>query len=144
FKENHFLDDGAYLVAKILIKMANIKARNNRKLSDLITDLDEVEISKEYRMKIQLDDFKDYGQQVLEELKTHINENTEWQIAPKNYEGVRVDCGANDWFLLRMSLHDPVLVLNIECDEQKKLNLIKNSLQQFLGNYSKINKKQLL
>ena len=138
FKENYFLDDGAYLVAKVLIKMANLNAEENSKIGDLIADLAEAEIKEEYRMTIQLDDFKDYGQQILENLKEFVANVDGWEIAPKNYQGVRVNCGANDWFLLRMSLHDPVLVLNVECDQEESLSQILKKLKGFLNNYDKV------
>ncbi|MFW5961710.1 MAG: phosphomannomutase/phosphoglucomutase, partial [bacterium] len=138
FKENYFLDDGAYLVAKVLVKMANLKAEENKKIGDLISDLKEAEIKKEYRMTIELDDFKDYGQQILADLKEFIKKIEGWELAPKNYQGVRVNCGDNDWFLLRMSLHDPVLVLNLECDQQESLNFILNKIKEFLSNYEKL------
>lgn len=139
FKENYFLDDGAYLVAKVLIKMANLKAGENKKIGDLISDLEEAEIKEEYRMKIQLDEFKDYGQQILADLKEFIKEIEGWEIAPKNYQGVRVNCGENDWFLMRMSLHDPVVVLNVECDKKESLEFILNKVKEFLSNYDKLN-----
>jgi len=138
FKENYFLDDGAYLVAKVLIKMANLKAEENSKIGDLISDLKEAEIKEEYRMTIQLDDFKEYGQRILTDLKEYIKKIEGWELAPKNYQGVRVNCGDNDWFLLRMSLHDPVLVLNLECDQKESLNFILNKIKEFLSNYKKL------
>lgn len=139
FKENYFLDDGAYLVAKVLIKMANLNAEENRKIGELIADLNEAEIKEEYRMKIKLSDFKDYGNEILAELKEFIQGIEGWEIAPKNYQGVRVNCGGSDWFLLRMSLHDPVLVLNIECDEEESLEFILKKVKDFLSNYDKVN-----
>lgn len=138
FKENYFLDDGAYLVAKVLIKMANLKAEEGRKIGDLIAELKEAEIKKEYRMKIQLDDFKDYGQQILADLEEFVNQIDGWDIAPKNYQGLRVNCGDNDWFLMRMSLHDPVVVLNIESDQKESLDFILNKVKKFLSNYDKL------
>jgi len=138
FKENYFLDDGAYLVAKVLIKMANLKAEENSKIGDLISDLKEAEIKEEYRMTIQLDDFKEYGQRILTDLKEYIKKIEGWELAPKNYQGVRVNCGDNDWFLLRMSLHDPVLVSNLECDQKESLNFILNKIKEFLSNYKKL------
>ncbi|SIR04626.1 phosphohexomutase domain-containing protein [Halanaerobium kushneri] len=143
FKENYFLDDGAYLVAKVLIKMANLKAEESRKIGDLISELSEAEIKEEYRMTIQLDDFKEYGQQILRDLKDYIQDIDNWVIAPKNYQGVRVNCGDNDWFLLRMSLHDPVLVLNVECDKKESLDYILEKLKVFLDNYSSVNAETL-
>lgn len=143
FKENYFLDDGAYLIAKILIKMANLQLEESKKIGDLIAELAEAEIKEEYRMKIKLDDFKEYGQNILTELEAYIKTIEGWEKAPKNYQGLRVNCGNNDWFLLRMSLHDPVLVLNIECDENKDLKYILNKLQDFLSNYQKLDLKGL-
>lgn len=138
FKENYFLDDGAYLVAKVLIKMANLDAEEGRKIGDLISDLEEAEIKEEYRMKIQLDDFKEYGQNILSELEEYIKEVDKWEKAPKNYQGLRVNCGANDWFLMRLSLHDPVVVLNVECDQNESLDFILRKIKEFLSNYDKL------
>ena len=138
FKENYFLDDGAYLVAKVLVKMANLKAEENKKIGDLIEDLEEAEIKKEYRMTIQLEDFKEYGQNILADLKEYIKQIDGWKIAPKNYQGVRVNCGDNDWFLMRMSLHDPVVVLNVECDKKQSLDKILTKINGFLSNYDKL------
>ncbi|MFW5790134.1 MAG: phosphomannomutase/phosphoglucomutase [Bacillota bacterium] len=136
-KENYFLDDGAYLVAKILIKMANLSIKGI-KLKSLIKDLEEANIKKEFRMDIILKDYKEYGQQVIDDLKDYVDENSSWELAPDNYQGVRINTGGNDWFLLRMSLHDPVLVLNIECDTDRDLNKSLMKIKEFLKNYNSI------
>ena len=136
-KENYFLDDGAYLVAKILIKMANL-ATEGIKLNSLIADLEEANIKKEFRMDIDLADYEDYGQQVILDLKKYIDDISGWELAPDNYQGVRINTGGNDWFLLRMSLHDPVLVLNIECDTDRDLNKTLKKIREFLNNYNSI------
>ncbi len=139
FKENYFLDDGAYMVAKVLIKLANLRAEDGGGIGDLIADLEEAEIKKEYRMIIELDDFKNYGSNLLENLKNYVGVIDDWELAPKNYQGVRVNCGGNDWFLLRKSLHDPVLVLNIECDSKESLSRILGELKSFLSQYEHLN-----
>lgn len=45
-----------------------------------------------------------------------------WSLEPVNYEGWRVAVDEGDghrgWLLLRQSLHDPLLVLNVESDKQ--------------------------
>jgi len=143
FKDNYFLDDGAYLVAKVLVKMANLKEENGSKIGDLIADLKEAKIKEEYRMKIRLDDFKEYAQNILADLKEYIQEIENWEIAPKNYQGVRVNCGGSDWFLMRMSLHDPVIVLNVESDEKEKLEFILTKIKGFLNKYDKVNSESL-
>lgn len=138
FKENYFLDDGAYLIAKILIKMANLKAEEDKKIGELIADLKEAEFKKEYRMKINLAEYQAYGEDILSQLKEYVEEKSDWQVAPKNYQGLRVNCGGRDWFLMRMSLHDPVLVLNIEADLEKKLASIKEKILKFLSRFEKL------
>ena len=143
FKENYFLDDGAYMVAKVLIKMANLKVEGINNIGDLISDLEEAEIKEEYRMTIDLEDFKEYGQDIIENLKNYIKVIDNWELAPKNYQGIRVNCGNKDWFLLRMSLHDPVLVLNIECDDKDKLKYIIFQLREFLIDYDKVELQNL-
>jgi phosphomannomutase len=55
-KENHWLDDGAYLMVKLLIKLAAAKAsgegHGSQVLSDLIGELKEADITTELRFKI--------------------------------------------------------------------------------------------
>ena len=50
-------------------------------------------------------------------------------------EGIRVAFGPEDgdgWFLLRMSLHDPVMPLNIESDSEGGCDVIYRQLRTFL------------
>ncbi|SFL44814.1 phosphomannomutase/phosphoglucomutase [Halanaerobium salsuginis] len=143
FRDNYFLDDGAYLVAKILIKMANLNCAGQHKIEDLISDLEEAAIKKEYRLKITEAEFKGYGAKILNKLDKQINKFADWQLAPNNYQGLRVNCGGNDWFLMRMSLHDPVVVINIECDSNDSLKLIKDRLEEFLAKFSELNSTKL-
>lgn len=56
-RENYFLDDGAYLVAKLIVEAANLR-KEGKELQDLISDLQQPEESKEIRFKITTDDFK--------------------------------------------------------------------------------------
>jgi len=133
-KENYFLDDGAYLVTKLLIELARGK-KAGYTLASLIADLDEPAESKEFRMNILLDDFKPYGQKVIEDLTAYAENQAGWSLAPSNYEGVRVNLDAdhgNGWFLLRLSLHDPLLPLNIESNSVGGVKQIAAELMQFL------------
>lgn len=138
FKENYFLDDGAYLIAKILIKMANLQLEAGASISNLIADLHEAEITEEYRMTIQRDDFQAYGEQILNTLKDYVQEIEDWEVAPKNYQGIRVNCGGKDWFLLRLSLHDPVLVLNMESENEENFVAVKEKLITFLQKFKDV------
>lgn len=132
--ENYFLDDGAYLVTKLLIELARSK-KQGYTLESLIADLAEPVESKELRLSILPQDFKAYGQMVLDKLLAYAGTQPGWAIAPNNYEGVRVNLDAahgNGWFLLRMSLHDPLLPLNIESDSAGGVLTIARELAPFL------------
>ncbi|KAB2063535.1 hypothetical protein ERO13_A10G205400v2 [Gossypium hirsutum] len=123
-KENHWLDDGAYLMVKLLNKLASARASGkgvgSKVLTDLVEGLEEPAIAVELRLKINQNhpdlkgrSFREYGEAVLQHLGNSIASNPKLQKATVNYEGVRVS-GFGGWFLLRLSLHDPVLPLNIE------------------------------
>jgi phosphomannomutase len=136
-KENYFLDDGAYLVTRLLVKMAKLK-KDGKKLRDLIADLKLPAESKEIRMGFKADvDFKVYGKNVLDELKDYSEKNG-WTLAPSNYEGIRISFGSGEgdgWFLLRMSLHDPIMPLNIESNVNGGNLVIAKKLYDFLKGY---------
>ncbi|MBR5543763.1 MAG: phosphomannomutase/phosphoglucomutase [Oscillospiraceae bacterium] len=145
-KENYFLDDGAYLVTKLLIELARGR-KNGYTLESLIETLEEPAESVEFRMNIELSDFKEYGQNVIEELKAYAEKKEGWSLAPSNFEGVRVNldktCG-NGWFLLRLSLHDPLLPLNIESADVGGAKKIVGELSAFIAQYDKLDAKTLL
>ncbi len=128
-KENYFLDDGAYLVSKLLVELARAK-QSGKVLTDLIADLKEPAESEEYRLKILTDDFKAHGEKVIQSLEAFVNQQPDWKLVSDNYEGIRVACDRG-WFLLRLSLHDPVLPLNIESDNEGGVEQIKNRLADF-------------
>ncbi|MGN1138063.1 MAG: phosphomannomutase/phosphoglucomutase, partial [Ruminococcus sp.] len=53
-----------------------------------------------------------------------------------NREGVRVSFdkdNGNGWFLLRLSVHDPIMPLNIESDSQGGVEIIKAKVMSFLN-----------
>ncbi len=136
FKENYFLDDGAYLMVKLLCQLGK-----GISLSDMISDLKQPKESYEFRMNIKASDFKAYGGNVLGKLSDYISNVDGWSIAPNNYEGIRVNCDSNSgdgWFLLRMSLHEPLMPLNIESDSDGGSILIAKKLYKFLREESEL------
>ena len=146
FKENYFLDDGAYIVTKLLIELARGK-KEGYTLESLIATLEEPAESVEFRMNILLEDFKPYGQQVIDELTAYAAGQAGWSLAPSNYEGVRVNLDAdhgNGWFLLRLSLHDPLLPLNIESSEVGGAKKIAKELAGFIAGYDKLEAAKLM
>ncbi|KAI3793444.1 hypothetical protein L1987_36063 [Smallanthus sonchifolius] len=123
-KENHWLDDGAYLMVKLLNKLASARASGqtggSKVLTDLVDELQEPGVAVELRLKIDQNhsdlkggSFREYGEAMLKHLENKSESDPKLQKAPVNHEGVRVS-GYGGWFLLRLSLHDPVLPLNIE------------------------------
>ena len=50
----------------------------------------------------------------------------------------------NGWFLLRLSLHDPLLPLNIESNEIGGAKKIAKELAGFIANYEKLDAAKLL
>ena len=65
-----------------------------------------------------------------------MKEQPGWSIAPDNCEGVRVNLDkahGDGWFLLRLSLHDPILPLNIESDKEHGARTIARELAPFLA-----------
>ena len=145
-KENYFLDDGAYLVTKLLIELARGK-KEGYTLESIIADLKEPKESVEFRMNILLEDFKTYGQKVIDELVEYAKNQEGWSLANDNYEGVRVNLDkehGNGWLLLRLSLHDPLLPLNIESDDVGGAKIIANQISKFIKNYDKLDAKTLI
>jgi len=136
-RENYFLDDGAYLVSKLLIELAKSKL-SGKSLTDLIATLQEPAESQEFRLHIQQPDFKAYGTEVIEKLQAFASTQPTWQIVPKNYEGVRIACRSPEeagWFLLRLSLHDPVLPLNIESNVVGGVARMQQTLASFFQQF---------
>jgi phosphomannomutase len=137
-RENYFMDDGAYLVTKLIIKAARMRFEEGKNLFDLIIPLRIPAESLEFRLKIRVSDFKDYGNRVITELEEFVQSVPGWQVVPDNYEGIRVTCdehAGKGWFLLRLSLHDPVIPLNVESDEKGGVAKIVGRLTSFLQLY---------
>ena len=144
-KENYFLDDGAYLVTKLLIELARGK-KNGYTLQSLIDTLEEPKESIEFRMNILQDDFKAYGQNVLDRLNEYAKTQKAWSLEKDNYEGVRVNlnrCNGNGWFLLRLSLHDPLLPLNIESNSKGGVKKIAAKLYEFIKQFDSLDASSL-
>lgn len=139
-KENSFLDDGAYLVVRLLCKAASLW-QEGKKLTDLICSLPEPKEAREIRLNITTPDFRAYGEQVLADFEQYITQFATLEMP--SYEGVRVNFGkgqGNGWMLMRLSVHDPVLPINIESDEVGGCDVIEHRLNEFLKGYDKLSR----
>lgn len=136
-RENHFLDDGMYLVTVLIVEAMRLK-QEGKELSSLLDGLREPVESVELRLGITAPDFREAGRTVIERVMDHASYETDWHIAPDNREGVRINFDLDDglqngWFLLRLSVHDPVLPLNLESDVEGGVKEMARGLYQVLS-----------
>lgn len=130
-KDNYYLDDGAFLAVKLVIAVAKA-AKAGRKVDSFIEKLKVEFADKEVRFRIQTDNFSSYGEQVLKEVENRCKEKG--YDLPISYEGIRIRF-PNGWMLLRASLHDPVMVLNLEgkteSDLEELIRIAKDLIRGF-------------
>ncbi|MGG5329088.1 phosphomannomutase/phosphoglucomutase [Enterococcus sp. AZ163] len=136
FKENYFLDDGAYVIAKVLMLLPKLQ-QEGRKLTDLMAELEQPVETLEIRYEIAGDEYKETGRKMIENFRQHLPEKDGFTENPENDEGVRfsiTDPHGKGWMLLRLSLHEPLLVMQIENDLpdqiQKQLPIYRELLAQ--------------
>ncbi len=64
-------------------------------------------------------------------------------ILPKSYEGVRISFQDEDkkgWLLLRKSLHDPVMPLNVEGERAGDCEKILKVAEKLLAGFDKLSR----
>lgn len=141
-KENYYLDDGAFLAVKLSIAVAQAK-KQGKTIDHFIAGLNTVFADREVRFPILEEDFKAYGAKVLEAFESRVKE-AGYEL-PKSYEGVRVRFSKDytGWMLLRASLHDPVMVLNMEGHTTEDLDKITEIAKQTLVGFDRLDMKAL-
>lgn len=131
-KENNYLDDGTYTAVKIVGLLARERVTpagdNTASLLDLIGDMEELDEEAELRMTVR-DESLDTMQQTFDfcavEIERLCDDNNldkaaaTWQIDQENLEGIRVRFGEQQFFMLRKSLHDPLISLQIEAKSKE-------------------------
>lgn len=135
-KENFFLDDGAYMSAKIIAHMVNCRKRGED-IEAALKDLKHPAESRDVRININREDFKEYGQGILDDFLAYAKEN-ELDIVEPNFEGIRVrfnDEKVRGWMLIRLSLHDPQISMNIESDVPGGVGEVTERLDGFFEKY---------
>ena len=139
-RENYFLDDGAYLITKIIILLVNLR-KENKKIGDIISALKHPKEEKEMRFKILDEDFKSYGEDVISQLEEYAATRDGWTVADDNREGIRISLDekhGNGWMLLRLSVHDPILPFNVESDSEGGVEIIINEFCEFIKKFDKL------
>ena len=125
------------------------RQEQKKELSSLLDGLREPVESVELRLNITAPDFREAGRTVIERVMDHASYETDWHIAPDNREGVRINFDLDDglqngWFLLRLSLHDPLIPLNIESDSVGGVRQIAAELAPFLRPFDQLDTSALL
>lgn len=131
-RENYFLDDGAYLATKIIIELAkgtDVKA--------LLSTMEMPTEEAEYRFNIKAKDFCAYGEKVIADLQEFAEAHNGYVVADDNREGIRVST-PNGWFLLRLSVHDPVMPMNFESNALGGIAVMKQELKKFFENLKEL------
>ncbi len=147
YKENYFLDDGAYLATKIVIKAAQLFAEK-KYISSVISDLKAPAGSTEIRLPVNVENFSEYGNIVIKRFSEFVEDGTleNTHLVLPNYEGVRIafdDEKISGWILLRKSLHDPIMPLNIESSVEGGCEKIKEILKPVLSGFEGIDSSML-
>ncbi|CAL0313589.1 unnamed protein product [Lupinus luteus] len=147
-RENHFLDDGAYMVLKVIIEMVRMKLEGSDEgIGSLIQDLEEPYESAELRMNIISEPryAKAKGSEAVETFRNYIEEGRlkGWELDSCGdcwvSEGCLVDTndtpasidahmyrvkvsddehGEHGWFHIRQSIHNPNIALNLQSSIQ--------------------------
>ncbi|MBQ1808486.1 MAG: phosphomannomutase/phosphoglucomutase, partial [Selenomonas sp.] len=93
--------------------------------------------SQEFRLKIKGEEnFRAYGDDVLKQFEERA-QAAGIKIAKPSYEGVRL-VFADGWALLRMSLHDPNMPLNIESRKAGGVKVIADKVKELLAGFNSL------
>lgn len=142
-RENYFLDDGAYLMVKIIILMAKMR-KEGKTVETLLEPLKMPYAEKEVRYIIEEEDFRAYGETVIRDFERYCEQFPLIIPCDDNREGFRVNfnkwCG-DGWLLVRLSVHDPVIPVNMESDSEGGIERIEMFWNGFIKNYEKLRKK---
>jgi phosphomannomutase len=143
-RENYFLDDGSYMAVKLLIAEAKLR-KSGKGVSDLIADLKSADEAREHRMHITCEDYAEYGNKVLEQFRARAKEQG-LKMPAESYEGVRLQFSGDEiqgWALLRMSLHEPLMPLNIEGTRSGDCDKIQAIVKKLLEGFEELDMSML-
>jgi phosphomannomutase len=134
-KENYFLDDGAYMAVRIISAAAKAKSEG-KKLDSLLDGFKTAGFETEFRITITGEGFTEYGQKVLESFEQRAKEQG-LSIVP-GFEGIRIAAPKAGWMLLRLSLHDPVLPMNIEANSAEEGQSLLQTAKALLSGFDRL------
>jgi len=79
-------------------------------------------------------DFKPDGEMILDALKKEVEKTDCFSLETPNFEGVRVNVDGG-WFLLRLSLHEPLMPLDIQGNTETAMDKMKAFIKEFLSKF---------
>ena len=138
-RENYYLDDGAYMALKIVIEAVRRRLEGKGDVAELLDGLKEPVEAMEIRVKVKASDVAKESARITADFKTWVDEGaagaSNWRLEDENYEGwrIRIDegNGKEGWLLLRPSLHDPDIVLNVEGETEGSMRKTLAHLLEF-------------
>lgn len=149
YKDNYFLDDGAFLATRIVIESAKL-FKKGLGLSSILDGLNSPAESTEVRLPITAEDFAGCAEKALKQVKklpaSFKHDAIRFSSVEPNYEGVRLSYTGkyNGWLLIRKSLHDPILPINIESKDPGGCQLIREILNTALSSVDGIDLSPLI
>lgn len=144
-RENGYLDDGTYTAVQVVSLLARERASSSSNgLLDLISEMEELDEVCELRMNA-LDGSLETMRQMFNSCvaavesrctntsNSAVADDVGWTVDADNLEGIRVRLGQGQFFMLRQSLHDPIISLQIEAhsQEEARRRIVQPLLHQF-------------
>lgn len=147
FYDNYYLDDGAYLMTRILILLAR-QTENGGNLVSLISSMPDPAEEREVRLTFTpfSRDFRAEGAQAIEHLKAFALSRDGITPAKDNYEGIKLGFGegsGDGWCIVRMSVHDPVMPIYFESDKKGGIAVMADILRTALSEFAFLNTENL-
>ena len=106
-------------------------------LDSVIAALQDPADEKEIRIPIVCEEFGPYGDKLLADLEEFVKATDGLSLEVPNYEGVRINF-PDGWCLLRKSLHDPILPMNMAADTEGGCVAIQEVMAGFLNGYDQL------
>ncbi len=145
FKNNNFVDDGAYLACLIITELVNLK-KQGKIISNLLEGFVDSKEKAELRIKVKGNNPEELSAKILSKLKSYYQTLKNCEFIENNLEGVRLKFNSRwqeGWCLLRKSVHDPILVLNVESYVKGGVRSIVDTLKPFFSSFEFIDLKDL-
>lgn len=151
-RENGYVDDGTYTAVKVIGLLARTASSSGdgRPLLDLISDLDELPFDEEFRIKVtdgSLATTTSIFERVTRSLaeKCDAGAGNNWSLDGDNLEGVRVRLSSGGFFMIRQSLHDPVMSMQVESiSEEEAREKVLKPLLELLSQYESLDYSALV